>query len=381
MNENNFSQIKKLFEEGHEILLTSNPNPTPDAISAALALSYFLKKIGKNTTIVIDKFLSPPSLSFLPEINSIKNTLKNLKKMILSVNLSQTKMSDLTYEIKDDKLHIFLTPQEGWWKDYDILTKSTAYYYDLTVIINTASLESIGTLFEKNVDFFYKIPIINIDNNLNNGQFGQVNLVDITALSICEIIYEFFKTYDIKIDETLATYLLTGILTSTNCFKSSKINPQILQIAGELIKLGAKREEIIANLYRKHTIKSLQLWGRALSRLKFDAQSGITWTTLSKEDFLTTGSDETYLPEVIDELIFNAPEAKIAVLIYEQIQGGVCCVVKTQKNISVSKLIKSYDNVSNEHTYKFCLREKNPVDAERAIIEEIKINLKEIITE
>jgi nanoRNase/pAp phosphatase (c-di-AMP/oligoRNAs hydrolase) len=324
MDEDNFRQTKNLLEQSHEILLTSSPNPTPDAISGALALSYFLKKIGKNTSIIIDKFSPHPSLLFLPGVNAIKNDLENLKKLVLSVNLSKTKMNNLTYEVKDDKLHIFLTPQEGWWKEQDILTKPAVYHYDLTVTLNTRSIESLGVPFEKNADFFYRVPIINVDNNLNNEQFGQVNLIDITASSVCEIVYGFFKTYEVEIDENLATYLLTGILASTNCFKSTKINPQILQVAGELIKSGAKREEIVANLYRKHTIKSLQLWGRVLSRLKFDARFGMTWATLTKEDFLTTGSDETYLAEVIDELILNAPEAKIAVLIYEQMRGGVC---------------------------------------------------------
>lgn len=374
-----FSQTNNLLKQSRNILLISNPNPNPDVVSGALALSYFFKNIGKKSDIVIDKFVPHPSLHFLPEINTIKTNLKNLKKLILSVDLSKTKMNDLNYEVKDDKLHIFLTPKQGWWDKQDIVAQPSTYHYDLTLTLGAKSVETLGTPFEKNTDFFYKVPIVNIDYDLNNEQFGQINLVDITATSVCEIIYRFLKSYEVEMDENLSTYLLTGILASTNCFKSKKITPQILQMAGELIDTGAKREEIIANLYRKHTIKSLQLWGRALSRLKLDSQFGMVWTTLTKNDFLETGADERYLSEVIDELILNSPETKIAILIYEQMQGGICCVIKTQKNINASKLIKNYEGETGENVFRFYLTNKNPLDAEREVVEEVRGNLRDVV--
>ncbi len=377
--ETKFKQTKTLLEQSQEILITSGPNPTADAISGALALSYFLKNLGKNTSVIIDQFSAPNHLFFLPEINVIKDSLTSAKKLVFSVDLSKTKMNDLTYEIKGDQLHIFLTPQNGWWNERDFTAKPSAYSHDLTIVLNTKSVESLGEPFKTHADFFYRVPIINIDNNLNNEQFGQINLVDITAVSLCEILYNFFKNFEIKIDENLATCLLTGLIASTNCFKSSRLSPQTLQTAGELIKLGAKRDEIVANLYRKHSIKSLQLWGRALSRLKFDSAYHLAWTTLTREDFLLTGSNETYLPEVIDELVLNAPEAKIAILIYEQSQGGICCVLKTQKNISASSLIKKFEGSSQENTFQFCLTHRDPIDAEKEVVEEVKTNLKEIL--
>ncbi len=377
--ESDFAQLKNLLGQNQRALIAASPNAHADAVASGLALSYFLTKIGKESNFVIDKFQPHSALGFLPGISAIKNTLGNSKKMVFSVDLSKTGMDDLTYEVSDNKLHIFLTPKGGWWEKHEVSTSSAAFNHDLIITLNVKTVEHLGEPFRKNPDLFYRVPIINIDNNINNQRFGQVNLVDITASSLSELIYKILADYNFTLDETLSTQLLAGIITATNCFKSMKISPQILQIAGRLIDAGAKREEIIANLYRKHTIKSLQLWGRVLSRLKLDSQFGMAWATLGKNDFLETGADETYLNEVMDELILNAPEAKIAILIYEQLRGGVCCVIKTQKNINASKLIRSREGVSGEHTHEFCLRDKNPLDAEREVIEEIKNNLGDFV--
>jgi len=379
MEEDFKNQFRNIIEPSRRILIASSPTASFDAIVSALALRSFFKKIGKDADVVIDGFVPNQSLLFLPEIKSVKNRLENMKKLVLSVDLAKTQLNDINYEMSDGKLHIFLTPKEGWWGKNEISASPSSYLYDLVVTLGVQAIELLGASFQKHSDFFYKVPIVNIDNNLNNNKFGHLNMVDVTALSTSELVYRLLTDYGIELDANLATCLLSGILSATNCFKSSKINPQILQTAGHLIDRGARREEIIANLYRKHTIKSLQLWGRVLSRLKFDARFGITWATLTKDDFLATGSDETYLTEVIDELVLSAPETKIAVLIYEQMTGGVCCVVKTQKNINASKLIRSCEGTSSEHTHEFCLLNKNPFDAEREVIEEIKMNVEDFV--
>ena len=56
-------------------------------------------------------------------------------------------------------------------------------------------LESInnGETYHNNTGFFNKTPIINIDHKSENEQFGNINLIDITASTTAEIIFSLFK--------------------------------------------------------------------------------------------------------------------------------------------------------------------------------------------
>ena len=87
-------QFFNLIKKSNNILISFPIDWNGDAISASLALFLFLKKIGKNVEIgaeqmrKTDNFKIPmESFKFLPSFSSIKNSLENLTKFIVSVDL------------------------------------------------------------------------------------------------------------------------------------------------------------------------------------------------------------------------------------------------------------------------------------------------------
>ena len=136
--------------------------------------------------------------------------------------------------------------------------------------------------------------------------------------------------------------------------------------------MGAKREEIVNNLFKQRTVPILKLWGRALAGLKHDDSIGLVWSVLSREDFIKAGADPKHLPEVIDELIINSPEAKLVLLVYEQNDGHVCCLLRAEKNFDLKKIaVQPNANLSNNEL-RFCITDKDLIKSEKWIIEEIK---------
>jgi len=122
--------------------------------------------------------------------------------------------------------------------------------YDLIFVLDTEDLESLGELYNRNADFFYHTPLINIDHHPHNMRFGQVNFIEVTATSTAEMLYHFFKSWSPEnFDGDVATCLLSGMIGKTNCFKSPSITPKALIAASELIGLGARREQVITCLY------------------------------------------------------------------------------------------------------------------------------------
>lgn len=306
-------QIITLVQQHHNILICLPTKPSTDAIASGLGLYTVLQKLGKTTKVVSAEFALPQSHSFLPKSDEIKHELTALRKFIITLDTTKTKVADLQYDVKDAQVNIYVAPKNGYFNERDITTSSSGYEYDLIITVDSRDLNSLGKIFEDNAEFFYHTPMVNIDHHPGNEQFGQVNLVNTIATSVSEIVFELIQHLDSGhlLDEYIATNLLTGIISKTKSFKTSSVTPRSLAIASHLISSGARREDIVKNLYQTKSIQTLQLWGKVLGQLQSDPAHHLVWSTIQEGNFAD-------LAAVIDELIISTPEAKNVYIIHEQ---------------------------------------------------------------
>lgn len=364
-------------------LITFRKEWSVDAVASALALAKFLEKKGKRADVVADGFAAPKSLRFLPGIETVKPNFRQLRKFVIHLDVSKTKIDELSYDIEGGKLRIHVTPKEGRFDGRDVTTASTDFKYDCIVTVDTPDYGALGTLFSANTEFFYDRPTINIDHEPSNEQYGNLNCVDITATSTAEVMHALLKsTGEHFLTEDIATCLLAGIISKTRSFKTASVTPRTLDIASELVSAGAKREEIVQNLYRTRTISTLKLWGRALARLKFDPRIKMAWTLLVRQDFIHAGATEEHLPDVIDELIMNSPEAEIVGLLYEQESttepgkvAGVCALVSTEKHADALRLLPGLKPDGTRRMARVCFPTTAIMDAEKSILAAINKSL------
>jgi len=310
-------QFIELINRHQSILIVFRHNYTGDALGAGLALEALLRHLDKRVTIACANFIPDKTYSFLP-LESIASDLTQLQKTVISVDLTNIKL-DTYYHRKDDKtLKFYLVPETGIIDTKQITTTQSEYEYDLIITLNTPDLESLGALYHKYIDFLYATPKVNIDHHSDNEQYGDLNIVDITAGATSEIVYNLIREITPEIiNPEIATYLLTGIIVATNNFKDAHIHPQTLHLASLLVAQGARREEIITNLYQNHSITTLKLWGRILSRLHHSNNHGLVWSTITHNDILETESSISDINEVIDALLTSIPQAQVITLFYE----------------------------------------------------------------
>lgn len=387
-----FEQIKK----ANSILICFNKNWNGDAAASALAVYLFLKKLDKKIEVAADRPMSKPPLNFLPGLDAVADKLEGLRQFIVSLDIANTKVSRVKYKVEGDKLNFFITPETGFFKERDVSTKSGDFKYDLIISIDSPDLESLGNIYESNSDLFYQVPVINIDHQPANEEYGQINKIELMAVATSEILFNLFANYSREmIDEDIATCLLAGIISKTKSFKTPNITPQTLSTASQLIAMGGRREEIVTHLYRSRSLKVLKLWGRVLARLNSAYEDKLVWTALNRGDFVKTETSEEDLHEVIDELIVNIPSARVIVIIHEQetvkpkdnngadkntnVDSPVIsyALIYSIRNINALDLAKDYNPTGNKTLARIELN-KPVLEAEKEIIEKIKSQLEKL---
>jgi phosphoesterase RecJ-like protein len=370
-------QVLEAIKRSSRPLICLPTGANSDHYASALGLAKVLKKLDKQSTIVAADGKPPKNIQFISGHEGIGGKLEDLRKFVIELDASKTKVDELSYEIKDEKLYVYLSPKNGFWDAKDVRTSTSGYRYDLIICIGSPDYESCAQLYSENPDFFYRTPIINIDRSPENEHYGQINIVDLTASSCGEVCHDLIESIESElIDEEVATAFLTGMIAKTKSFKTSNVTPKTLQTASKLIAKGAKRDHIVQNLYRTRSIPTLRLWGRALARLKVDEKAHIVWSILSQQDFLHAGTGEEDLLDVIDELIATSPQARVVVLIYENSEHNVCAIVRAERPLDAIALCAKFHAAGVREEVRLCFVKKNVVQVEKELIGELSEKLK-----
>jgi len=337
-------QIFRQLEKSKNILVVFPSHPASDALASALALFLFLKNIGLEVDIAgIKNNGQHESLSFLPAYSEITEQLNNLRRFIVSLDISQAKVSQLKYSVDNNQLNFIISPKDGWFKPEDVTARTGEFKYDLIFTIGASDLEALGQLYDDNVEFFYKTTVINIDHQAANEDYGQINFVDLNTVATAEILFYLLKNYRPEmISEEVATCLLAGIIQQTKNFKTPNLTPRVLLTTSELIASGARREEIIDHLYRSRDMASLKLWGKILTNLKAEKNNELLWSKLDSQEFNRPGTNLNSLNDIIEELIATVPSSKIIIVFGEKSPDETEMLAYSLKNINILEFLKEY---------------------------------------
>jgi len=340
-------ELNKILNSATDILITGPSNPNLDVLGSAMAWQIFLSQQKKKVDICFDGNIS--KYNFLPKQVDILNSLGNLNKFKIILDVSQTKVKQLSYDVDDDQLVINIVADDGVFSSQDVKTDRGEYRYDLIVVLGADSLDSLAKVFSENRHFFHSRPIVNIDTSVINENFGQLNIIESNATSIAELSYQVLQN---NVNQDIATCLLAGMIMATNSFQSSKITPATLDLASKLIIKGAKREEIIEGLYRTKDISTLKSWGKVLSRLK--KQGNIISSFIKHDEIDNLPEDMT---EMVKELILATPGAQMAIIFYQLELYSTEAWVYSISNINALELTKDMGSSGDRHLAKIVLDE------------------------
>lgn len=365
-------QIKDLVARAKNILVITKRDPSGDSVGSMLALYLILKKLDKKVTVVAH---GTPNLlyNFLPSFQQITAELSRTRDFIISLNISNAQVGKFGYRIEGDQLKIYIQPKQGSFEAKDVSSAPAKPKYDLVMALNCPDFAYMGKLYEENADFFYETPVINIDHRASNENYGNINLIDLTATATAEILYRLAATWgDNLITSDIATCLLTGIIADTNSFQNERTTPQSFQAASELIAAGADQQTIIQRLYRTKKLATLKLWGRLLARLQYDSDHRLVWTLADIPDFEKSGAQLSDLEGITEELIASSPDAERISVLARFAPKKIHGIIFTTGGQSATKLASRFNGSGNEHLASFNLERDDLLEAEKEVLETLR---------
>lgn len=287
-------EIISCINKSKSVLVLSHKNPDGDALGSSLGLALALRSIGKRADCFSVGKISE-IFDFLPGIGIFAEKVESA-------------------------------------------------HYDLVILLDCATFARVGIVNIKGI-----IPSFNrlvvIDHHPQNDVENDDNLIfwiNEKKSSTSLMVYELLRDMDIRINKDIATCLLTGIFTDTGGFQHSNTDAESLNAAAELMKKGARIDKISYNMFSNKSIPAIKLWGKALSRIKTDPQTGMAVSYINIEDIEDAGAKKEDLDGLIS-VINTVSDADFSLLLTElngqKIKGSLRS--EDYKGIDVSRIAKS----------------------------------------
>jgi nanoRNase/pAp phosphatase (c-di-AMP/oligoRNAs hydrolase) len=377
MSLDNTQQLDNILKDSKHVLIFMAQDFSGDAVGSAWATYFFLKKNNIEATVVVpsdERYLE--RFSFLTKPEELMDSLAGARDFVLAFNTKFNKITNVRTERVDEELRIFITPEKGSIDPRDFSFIPAKFKYDLVIVLGSPDKESLGKVYEENPDIFYEVPVVNIDHHTENDNFGQINIVDITASSTCEVVAELLiKINEKNIDETMAESLLAGIIDATNSFQKKNTTPKALQIGALLMTKGADQQKIIRYLYKTQPLHLLKLWGRVMARLYWEDEIALAWAPVFLEDFVQSRSKPNDVPFILDKIRENYSAGKIFMVLYNETPGEVRGVIKCINNDQLKKIAEILEVKATGDVCEFSEQSGDTTEAGQRIVEKLRAGL------
>ena len=247
MTNQDLQQIQNLVSTSRRVLILTHKDPSIDTMAASLSLYLAISAMGKDVTVAME---SQPivAVANLVGIDRVKTSLEGKNLLITYKPYALGDFEKVTYMedqgqtgTLNDSFKLTITPKEGFVPDPKNFNFSyTGAASNLIITVNVLEPAQLGALYDQNL--LAATPIINIDNQDPNRDYGKFNLVEPEAASISEIVAFFLRAIGAKLDIDTANNLYQGILDATQHFQSPKVAAATLEAAAICLRVRQNYE-------------------------------------------------------------------------------------------------------------------------------------------
>ncbi|MFH1145559.1 MAG: hypothetical protein V1707_01160 [bacterium] len=325
-------QISTLLEEPKRCLVLAVPAPRPDQLASSIGLSILLKNIGCQTDLIIPNFPPDHHLHWLPNINIIQPDITSISSLVIGLPVPAGQTVDIKQREQDEQMEIIVTTQQPLTPQS--LSIRQEQRFDLVFTIGVRELKQLETIYDRYPDIFHHLPVINIDTDISNEQYGTINWIE-TSSTLPELICQIGLaiTTDNSFTKEASTNLYAALIYATSAFRSQKVTSSTLAIASELLRLNADKNLVITKLHQTKGITAFRLWGQILSRLDIEERLNLAVALVDDP----ADNDPHNLSTAIDELIITHQGVETVCL--GMLIGDLLTIVVHAKHPGLQQLI------------------------------------------
>lgn len=213
--------ILEAVKKASSILLHCHPAPDPDSVGSALSMKFALEQLGKKATVIQGDTPVPRSFMHFPGAEQI-------------------------------------VPQDFFQTD---LSK-----FDLFMVLDGGGLQMISRKGE--VVFPSGLDVVVIDHHRTNAQFGRINLVETSYPANCQVLFDLFIEWGIRLTPEIASNLFMGIYTDTGAFKYAGVSAHTFEIAARLAPLIADLPVLVSTMQNGNSPGFLAFQGTAFKSIQ-----------------------------------------------------------------------------------------------------------------
>jgi len=290
------------IEESNEIVILSHKSPDGDSIGSSIALYNFLLAKNRSVTVVTPD----PAPDFLSWMHGFDQIINFEQKPDLS--MEKISKADLIFCLDFNDPSRIGGLQEG------LEANSSAYR-------------------------------INIDHHRDPKDFCDLQLVDITASSTAELIFELIEgmRQASHLNKEIAEGIYTGILTDTGSFRFASTSERTHWITSKLIGLGIEPDKIYRQVYDSYSSERLKLLGYSLYKaLKLYHEEQIAIIALDAEE-LSTFKFKRGDTEGLVNYPLSIQKVQASILLTEK-DGLIKMSFRSKGEIAVNLFAKKYFN-------------------------------------
>jgi len=313
-----YEQAKKLIEEAKDIHILPAQNLRADSFSASVALFYALKKLNKRVRLILDN--APDTLHFLSQNFQKNNSFK--EGFTISIKESKTKVSQVSYEKREDELKIYLKTSDGkmikkediYFEEDDTVQNKLFSSSDLLITLGVKDFKEIEDGIKDNFS-----NILNIDNQLENTEFGKINLKENSNMMLSDIIVKL------------------------------------------LMKIRQEDEEESEYLQLPQSL----LFERILKKMKIKGKENIACVVLEEEDFKETNSHPSDLSFSSAKLKNEFPAIKNFLILWKEKDSPIITrgIFYSPNKVLGEKILERFEGKQKGNGILFFVREEHVPEA------------------
>lgn len=243
------SQIFEKIDKAESILVALSKNPSVDELCAAISLSLFFGKMGKNVTAIYSG-KTPNALEFLKPEEKFSQEVNGLQDFIIAID--KEKADHLRYKLDGDLVKVFITPYRSKITEDDLEFSYGEFNVDLVIAVNVKNENDLDGALSEYGKILHDATMISLSLDASVEGLGGEKWPTNGESSVCEMVAKMAVDEGKEfVDTDVATAMLTGIVAETERFSNEKTTPEAMNLAAKLMKLGANQQLISAKMMEK----------------------------------------------------------------------------------------------------------------------------------